>query len=44
MPDIMMLLSCLGYCLDPTTLRYLAKIVEALVSVTGRVKMLRISR
>ena len=44
MPDIMMLLSCLGYCLDNTTLRRLSKIVEALLSMTGRVTMLGISR
>jgi putative transposase len=44
MPDIMMLLSCLGYCLDNTTLRRLTKIVEALLSMTGRVTMLGISR
>ncbi|MCP4408098.1 MAG: transposase [Gammaproteobacteria bacterium] len=44
MPDIMMLLSCLGYCLEPTTLRRLTKIVEALLSVVGRVTILGISR
>jgi putative transposase len=44
MPDIMMILSCLGYCLDKTTLRRLTKIVEALLSMTGRVTMLGMSR
>ena len=44
MPDIMMLLSCLGHCLDSTTLRRLMKIAEALLSMTGRVTMLGISR
>lgn len=44
MPDIMLLLSCLSYCLERTTLRRLTKLVEALLSMTGRVTMLGISR
>ena len=44
MPDIMMVLSCLGYYLDTTTLRRLTKLVHGLLSMTGRVTMLGISR
>jgi len=44
MPDIMLLLSCLRQSLDQTNVRRLARIVEGLLSVTGRVTMLGLSR
>lgn len=42
--DIIALLQVLSQCLDPTTLRRLAVVVLALVTMTGRVTMLGISR
>ena len=44
MPDIMMLLACLNHALGHTTVRRLGRIVEALLSMTGRVTMLGLSR
>jgi putative transposase len=44
MPDIMMLLAGLSHGLNATTLRRLATIVKALLSMTGRVTMLGMSR
>ena len=44
MPDIMSLLACLSQCLDPTTLRQLRRVTEAILSMTGRVTMLGIAR
>lgn len=44
MPDIMLLLACLNHDLGNTTVRRLARIVEALLSMTGRVTMLGLSR
>lgn len=44
MPDIMMLLACLNHDLGNTTVRRLGRIVEALLSMTGRVTMLGLSR
>jgi hypothetical protein len=44
MADIMLLLACLNHDLGNTTVRRLARIVEALLSMTGRVTMLGLSR
>ena len=44
MPDIMVLLACLSQCLDPTTLGQLRRVVEAMLSMTGRVTMRGLSR
>ena len=42
--DILALLACLHSCLTPTTLRQLSRITLALLTMTGRVTMLGISR
>lgn len=42
--DIIIVLQCLGQCLDKTTLRQLNCIVAAMLAMTGRVTMLGISR
>ena len=44
MPDMMMVLAGLSHGLNATTWRRLAPIVEALLSMTGRVTMLGVSR
>jgi putative transposase len=44
MPDIITVLACLRPCLDPTTLRQLRRITEAMISMTGRVTMRGIAR
>ena len=44
MPDIMMVLAGLSHGLNATTMRRLAVIVEAMLSMTGRVTMLGLSR
>ena len=44
MHDIMLILSCLNQTLDKTSVRCLARIVEGLLAVTGRVTMLGVSR
>ena len=44
MPDIITVFACLSQCLDPTTLRQLRRITEAMMSMTGRVTMKGISR
>ena len=44
MPDIMMLLACLNHGLGNTTVRRRGRIVEALLSMSGRVTMLGLSR
>ena len=44
MLDIMIVLGCVSQCLDATTLRRLTRITEAMLSMTGRVTMLGISR
>ena len=44
MPDIMLVLACLSQCLDATPLRQLARITEAMLSMTGRVTMRGIAR
>jgi putative transposase len=44
MPDIMAVLACLSQCLDPTTLRQLGRVIEAMLSISGRVTMKGLSR
>ena len=44
MPDIMLVLTCLSYELDKTSQRRLARIVEAMLSMTGRITMRGLSR
>ncbi|QEP43573.1 hypothetical protein D5085_10845 [Ectothiorhodospiraceae bacterium BW-2] len=44
MPDIMLLLTCLSYELGKTNQRRLVRIAEAMLSMTGRVTMLGLSR
>ena len=44
MPDIMLLLSCLSHLVERTSGRRLGRIVEALLSMPGRVTMLGLSR
>lgn len=44
MLDIMMVLGSVSQCLDATTLRRLTRITEAMLSMTGRVTMLGLSR
>ncbi|QEP42083.1 hypothetical protein D5085_02380 [Ectothiorhodospiraceae bacterium BW-2] len=44
MPDIMLLLTCLNYELGKTNQRRLVRIAEAMLSMTGRVTMLGLSR
>ena len=39
MPDIMLVVACLSQCLDPTTLRQLSRVTEAMLAMTGRVTM-----
>ena len=44
MPDIMLVLSCLSYELDKTSQRRLGRIVEAMLSLSGRITMRGLSR
>jgi putative transposase len=44
MTDIIVLLACFDQCVDKTTARQLSCIVQALLTMTGRVTMLGISR
>ena len=44
MPDILALFLCLQPCLTPTTLRQLSRVTLALLTMTGRVTMLGMSR
>jgi putative transposase len=44
MPDIMLVLTCLSYELDKTSQRRLTRIVEAMLSMTGRITMQGLSR
>jgi putative transposase len=44
MTDIIALLACVDQCADKTTLRQLSRIVLALLTMTGRVTMLGLSR
>ena len=44
MPDIMVVLACLSQCAEPTTLRHLGRVIEAMLSISGRVTMRGLSR
>jgi putative transposase len=44
MPDIMVVLACLSQCVEPTTLRQLGRVIEAFLSISGRVTMKGLSR
>jgi putative transposase len=44
MPDIMVLLACLSQCVEPTPLRQLGRVIEAMLSMSGRVTMRGLSR
>jgi DDE superfamily endonuclease len=44
MPDIMVLLACLSQCVEPTPLRPLGRVIEALLAMSGRVTMRGLSR
>ena len=44
MPDIMVVLACLSQCIEPTTLRQLGRVIEAILSSSGRVTMKGLSR
>jgi putative transposase len=44
MPDIMVVLACLSQCVEPTTLRHLERVIEAMLSISGRVTMKGLSR
>ena len=44
MPDIMSLLACVSQCLDSTTIRQLARVSEAMLSMSGRVTMRGMAR
>jgi putative transposase len=44
MPPILDVLACVSQCLEPTTRRQLSLVIEALLSMTGRVTMRGISR
>ncbi len=44
MPDIMVVLACLSQCVEPTTLRQFGRVIEALLSISGRVTMKGLSR
>ena len=44
MPDIMVLLACLSQCIEPTPLCQLGRVIEAMLSMSGRVTMRGLSR
>ncbi len=44
MPDIMIFFACLNQCLEPTALRQLRRVTEAMLSMTGRVTMRGLAR
>ena len=44
MPDIMVLVACLSQCVEPTPLRQLGRVIEAMLSRSGRVTMRGLSR
>ena len=37
MPDIMVVLACVSQCVELTTLRQLGRVIEAMLSISGRV-------
>jgi putative transposase len=44
MPDMMVVLACLSQCVQPTTLRHLERVIEAMLSISGRITMKGLSR
>jgi putative transposase len=44
MPDIMVLFACLSQCIEPTPLRQLELVIEAMLAISGRVTMRGLSR
>jgi len=44
MPDIMVLLACVSQCVEPTPLRQLGRVIEAMLSMSGRVTMRGLAR
>ena len=44
MPDMMVVLACLSQCVELTTLRQLGRVIEAMLSISGRVTMKGLSR
>jgi putative transposase len=44
MPDIMVLFACLSQYIEPTPLRQLGRVIEAMLSMSGRVTMRGLSR
>lgn len=44
MPDILVLFACLSQCLEPTPLRQLGRVIEAMLAISGRVTMRGLSR
>jgi putative transposase len=44
MPDVMVVLACLSQWVEPTTRRQLGRVIEALLSLSGRVTMKGLSR
>lgn len=44
MPDIMVVLACLRQCARPTTFGQLGRVIEAMLSISGRVTMRGLSR
>jgi putative transposase len=44
MPDIMVLCACLRHYIEPTPLRHLGRVIEAMLSMSGRVTMRGLSR
>jgi putative transposase len=44
MPDIMVVLACLSQCVPPTPGRQLGRVIEAMLSISGRVTMKGLSR
>lgn len=44
MPDIMIVLACLSQSVEPTPLRQLGRVIEAMLSISGRVTMRGLAR
>src|SRR5437763_9543261 len=44
MPDIMVLLACVSQAIEPTPFRQLGRVIEAMLSMSGRVTMRGLSR
>jgi len=44
MPDIMVVLACVSQCVELTTLHQLGRVIEAMLSISGRVTMKGLSR